>query len=373
MSDIPMVDLKLQYRNLEPQLTKAVCDSMAQAAYINGPDVAAFEGEFARFLDVPHAVGCANGTDALHIAMRALGIGTGDEVITTAFTFIATGGTISLTGATPVFVDMDEKTYNLDLDAVEAAITPRTRAILPVHLYGNPVDMTRLMDIAKRHGLAVVEDCAQSAGATWKGRKVGTIGTIGCFSFFPSKNLGCFGDGGMIVTHDEQLALRLKAITAHGSRVKYHNEILGFNSRLDTLQAAILRVKLPHLDDWNKRRRQAAQRYNDALRGSDLQLPIESEHGTHVYHQYTVRHPQRDQLKAQLQQAGIASMIYYPIPLHMQGVFSSLPFKQGQFPQSEAAAREVLSLPMYPELEEGQTRRVSDAVLSAVSAVKTPA
>jgi dTDP-4-amino-4,6-dideoxygalactose transaminase len=354
-------------------MTRVVGEAMASAAYINGPDVGLFEGEFAKYLDVPHAVACANGTDALHIALRALDIGPGDEVITTPFTFIATSGTISLSGATPVFVDIDLASYNIDPQAIEAAITPKTRAILPVHLYGNPANMDAILEIAAKHKLAVVEDCAQAAGATWRGRKVGGLGAIGCFSFFPSKNLGCFGDGGMITTRDEQLAARLRAICSHGSRVKYHNDVLGFNSRLDTIQAAILRVKLPHLDGWNKGRRAAAHRYTKQLEGSGVVVPVENESGHHVYHQYTIRHPRRDQIKDQLHKAGIASMIYYPIPLHLQKLYAHLSFKQGQFPRTEEAAGQVLSLPMYPELTEAQTARIAGTVLQAVSGVTTPA
>lgn len=372
MSQIQMVDLTVQYQTLESRFRQVMCDAMATGAYINGPDVSTFEGEFARFLEVPYAVACANGTDALHIALRALGIGPGDEVITTTFTFIATAGTISLCGATPVFVDIDETSFNLDPGEVEAAITPHTRAIVPVHLYGNPADMDRISSIAKRHGLAVVEDCAQAAGARWKGRKVGSIGTAGCFSFFPSKNLGCFGDGGMIATHDESLARRMRAICAHGSRIKYHNEVLGFNSRLDTVQAAILRVKLPHLEKWNERRREAAHRYNEALKESGIRLPAENNDGIHVYHQYTMRHSKRDTIKMHLQEAGIASMIYYPIPLHRQELYAGLGYAEGRFPRAEAAAREVLSLPMYPELTDGDTRRVAQTVLDALSCVAAP-
>lgn len=374
MSDsIPMVDLKLQYTTLEEQFKSVVCDVMASAAYINGADVGKLECEFAGYNDVPYTVACANGTDALHIAIRALGLGPGDEIITTSFTFIATSGAISMNGVTPVFVDIDPTSYNIDPSAIEAAITPRTRAIMPVHLYGNPADMDAILAIADKHKLAVIEDCAQATGATWRGRKVGTMGTVGCFSFFPSKNLGCFGDGGIITTRDEQLARRMRAIASHGSQVRYHNDILGFNSRLDTIQAAILRVKLPHLDRWNEGRRAAARRYTAALSGSGIVTPAESEHGHHVYHQYTLRHPQRDAIKDALQAAGIASMIYYPIPVHLQKLYATLPHRHGSLPQTEAAATQVLSLPMYPELTEAQTTRITETVLKAISGVATTA
>lgn len=371
--NIPMVDLKLQYTTLKERFERVVCDVMASAAYINGPAVGAFECEMAGYLDSPHAVACANGTDALHIALRALDIGPGDEVITTPFTFIATTGAVELNGATPVFVDIDLASYNIDVAAIEAAITPRTKALLPVHLFGNPANMDAIMAIADKHKLAVVEDCAQATGATWRGQKVGTIGHIGCFSFFPSKNLGCFGDGGLVVTRDEQLAQRMRQIASHGSRVRYHNDILGFNSRLDTIQAAILRVKLPHLDNWNTGRRGAAQRYTRGLADSGVVTPVETEHGVHVFHQYTLRHPRRDDIKAHLEKAGISSMIYYPIPLHLQELHAHLPYKKGQFPNTELAAEQVLSLPMYPELTDAQTTRITDAVVNALAGVTMPA
>lgn len=365
---IPMVDLKLQYQTIKSEIEPAVLQSMADAAYINGPDVGNFERDMMSFLDVKHCIGVANGTDALHIAIRALGIGPGDEVITTAFTFIATGGTISLTGARPVFVDIDPASYNIDPKAIEKAITPRTKAIVPVHLFGQAADMTAIMEIANKHGLAVVEDCAQAAGATWKGRQVGTIGTVGCFSFFPSKNLGCFGDGGMVVSNDEKLAQKIRAIASHGSRVKYHNEVLGFNSRLDTVQAAILRVKLRHLAEWNRKRQQAAAWYHEALAPLGLPLPRPvSADGTHVYHQYTIRSAARDGIRDHLQKLGIASMIYYPIPLHRQELYRGLEYGEGSFPHSEKAAGEVLSLPMYPELTRDQVQTVAAGVAEAVS------
>jgi dTDP-4-amino-4,6-dideoxygalactose transaminase len=360
---IQMVDLQLQYQNLRESIEPAVLRAMAEAAYIKGPQVGAFEKEFAAWLGTRHAIGVANGTDALHMAMRALGIGPGDEVITTAFSFIATSGTISMCGATPVFVDIEEGGFNLDPDAVEAAVTPRTRAILPVHLYGAPARMDRIMDIARRHGLSVVEDCAQAAGARFQDKAVGTIGTVGCFSFFPSKNLGCFGDGGMVVTDDDALAARLRAIGSHGSMVKYRTEILGFNSRLDTLQAAVLQVKLPHLDGWNEGRRRAAQAYSEALAQTGLVLPQPVP--GHVYHQYTVRLAERDAMQKALQAQGIASMVYYPLPLHLQPLYDQAP---GQHPRAEAAAREVLSLPMYPELTAEQVERVASTVREALGA-----
>ena len=364
-----MVDLKGQYKTIEEPVLEAVHRALSEAAYINGPDVKAFEKEFAAFLGVSHAIPCANGTDALHIAFRALGIGPGDEVITTAFTFVATAGTISLTGATPVFVDIDPETFNIDPAAIEAAITPRTKAIAPVHLFGSPADMDPIMEIARKHNLAVVEDCAQSTGATYKGRMTGTIGTIGCFSFFPSKNLGCFGDGGMVVTNDPAVAERLRPIGAHGSRVKYYNDVLGFNSRLDTLQAAILRVKLPHLAEWNQGRRAAAAMYAEALAGTGVVVPADSKTGVHVYHQYTVRHAERDRIMAHLGKVGVACAVYYPVPLHLQGMYKHLGYAEGSLPYTEAAARNVMSLPMYPELTREIVDRVAGAVRDALATV----
>ena len=368
---IPMVDLQTQYKKLEAEMKPAVEKVLSTAAYINGPDVKAFEGEMAAFLGTPHAVACANGTDALHIAMRALGIGPGDEVITTTFTFIATGGMISMAGATPVLVDIDPQSYNIDPAVIEAAITPRTKAIIPVHLFGNPAPMDEIMEIAARHNLAVIEDCAQSTGATYKGRTTGTIGTIGCFSFFPSKNLGCAGDGGMVVSNDAEIAARMRAIASHGSKVKYHNDIQGFNSRLDTVQAAILRVKLPHLAAWNKRRREVAHRYNQVLAGTGIVTPSENPDGVHVFHQYTLRHPERDRLQKVLTDAGISCMIYYPIPMHLQGMYAHLGYKEGSLPKAEAAAREVFSLPVCPELSDESIDYIGKVLREALAPAAT--
>jgi dTDP-4-amino-4,6-dideoxygalactose transaminase len=369
MNNIPMVDLQGQYRALEAELKPAVESVMASGAYVNGPDTKQFTQEFAAFLQAGHAVPCANGTDALHIALRSLDIGPGDEVITSTFTFIASAGTISLTGATPVFADIEDDSFNLDPAAVEAAVTPRTRAIVPVHLYGRPANMDRIMEISRKHKLAVVEDCAQAAGATYKGKMVGTIGTIGCFSFYPSKNLGCYGDGGMIVTGDAQLAERMRATCDHGSRERYYHDTVGFNSRLDSVQAAILRIKLRHLKTWNEGRRAAARMYGEALASSGVRLPQESADSVHVYHQYTIRHSERDRIQQQLQKAGIASAIYYPVPLHLQKTYASLGHSRGAFPVAEKATAEVLSLPMYPELTRELIDRVAGEVRAALTGV----
>lgn len=361
---IPILDLKEQYHALREEMLRAVGDVFENGAFINGPNVKALEREVAVYLGAGYGVGLNSGTDALHLALRALDIGPGDEVITTPFTFVATTEAIGIVGATPVFVDIDPQTYNIDPRSIEAKITPRTRAILPVHLYGHPAPMDEIMDIARRHDLAVVEDCAQAIGAKYKGRYVGTIGTFGAFSFFPSKNLGAYGDAGMIVTNDTALAERCVALRAHGGRVKYYHEELGVNSRLDEVQAAILRVKLPYLSRWIDARRAVAARYNEAFAQTGLQLPADPPYGRHVYHQYTIRVEDRDRFQSKLKDAGIQTMIYYPVPLHLQKVHEALAQGEGAFPHSEKAAREVISIPMFPELEPSVQDQVIAAVLS---------
>ncbi len=362
---IPILDLKEQYAGLREQILRAVNAVFESGVYINGPNVKALEGEISAYLGAPHAIGLNSGTDALHLALRALDIGPGDEVITTPFTFVATTEAIGIVGATPVFVDIDPRTYNMDTSQIEAAITPRTRAILPVHLYGCPAPMDEIMAIAKRHSLAVIEDCAQAIGATIDGRFVGTIGTFGAFSFFPSKNLGAYGDAGLLVTGDPALADRVRSLRAHGGRVKYYHEELGVNSRLDEVQAAILRVKFTHLEAWIEKRRAAAGRYTAALAASPMQVPVEPVDARHVYHQYTIRVQDRDRMQSDLQAAGVQTMIYYPVPLHLQKVHASLGLREGAFPESERAAREVLSIPMYPELRPQIQQQVVEALYTA--------
>ena len=373
---IPLCDLRIQYEALKDKIDAAVQAVCESGRYILGPNVRAFEQEMATYLGCKYAVGVGSGTDALHLALRALEIGPGDEVITTPFTFIATSEAICLVGAKPVFVDIHPRTFNMDPDLVEAAITPRTRAILPVHLYGQPSDMDRIMDIAERHGLHVVEDCAQALGASYRGRKVGTFGAAGCLSFFPSKNLGCFGDGGMVVTDDPNLYERVEYLRRHGGKVKYHHDELGLNSRLDELQAAVLRVKLPYLDHWNQLRRQHAYRYNALLAdapavtcpaelGPDgLFVPRDAGHGVNglldaVYHQYTVQLDDRDSAATQLAESGIGCFPYYPVPLHLQRVHRDAGYERGVLPQAERAARSCLSLPLFPELSEDQQTQVA--------------
>ena len=362
---IQMVDLRAQVAAIRDELDAAIGAVLESGAFLRGPFVAAFEQELADALDARFALGVGNGTDALQIAYSALGLGPGDEIITPAFTFIATAEAASLLGATPVFVDIDPATFNLDPALIEAAITERTKAIVPVHLFGQPADMDPILDIAERHGLAVIEDCAQSIGATYKGRPTGTLGDLGCLSFYPSKNLGAYGDGGAIIGNKESPFERAKMIANHGARKKYHHEIVGVNSRLDGMQAAILSVKLRHLGAWTEARQIAARTYDSLFAGCDAVTPPHRDaNGTHVFHQYTIRVPAelRDDLQAHLKSLGIPSMIYYPVPLHRLGVYEHLGYGEGSLPETERAGREVLSLPMHPELTLAQLRFIAESV-----------
>lgn len=359
---IPILDLKAQYRTIQAEIDAAVAQVLADGQFILGPNVKALEQEIAAYCECGHGVGMASGTDALRLAMDALSIGPDDEVITTPFTFIATANTISRAGARPVFVDVDPRTFNLDPKLVEPAITERTRAILPVHLYGQPADMGSFMELAARYHLAVVEDSAQAVGATCGGQKVCSFGAIGCLSFFPTKNLGAYGDAGMAVTSNPDIAERLDVLRRHGGRVKYHHERVGYNSRLDELQAAILRVKLRHLDGWTAGRQRIARRYDELLAGLPVTTPYIMPGCTHIYHQYTIRAPRRDELQAFLKQHGIGTMIYYPVPLHRQEIYAALDLPPGSFPEAERAAVEVLSLPVYPELTDEQIETVAGAI-----------
>ncbi len=363
---IPILDLKEQYHALREDMVNAVERVFEGGVFINGANVKALETEVAAYAGASYGVGLNSGTDALHLALRALDIGAGDEVITVPFTFVATTEAIGIVGAKPVFVDIDPLTYNIDPELIEAAITPRTRAILPVHLYGRPAPMERIMQIAAKHGLAVIEDCAQAIGAKIGRRSVGTFGEFGAFSFFPSKNLGAYGDAGMVVTNDSALAERARSLRAHGGRVKYYHEELGVNSRLDEVQAAVLRVKLPHLDQWIEKRRAAAARYTAAFADLGIQPPADPEGGRHVYHQYTLRVRDRDRVQRELHDAGVSTMVYYPVPLHLQKVHESLGQGRGTFPHSERAAEEVISIPMFPELRADVQNQVIAAVQNAV-------
>ena len=366
---IPMVDLKTQYRNLRNEIDKGLLDALDATQFILGPNVSAFEQEAAAFLGVKHAIAVASGTDALHLAMLAAGIGAEDEVITTPFTFIATAEAIRYVGARPVFVDIDPRTFNIDPAKIEAAVTTKTRAVLPVHLFGQPADMDAIQTVCRKHGLMVIEDCAQSFGAPIGRRMTGAIGLFGAFSFFPSKNLGCYGDGGMVTTDSPEMAERLKMLRNHGSKVRYHHSAIGLNSRLDELQAVVLRVKLKHIDSFNEERRRVARLYGKFFAGTPVLPPFEDGIGTHVYHQYTVLMEdtaRREVIMNALASREISSAIYYPIPLHRQEVFQA-EYRNVSLPVSEETAMRCMSLPIFPEMTEAQVEEVANAVLGAVT------
>jgi dTDP-4-amino-4,6-dideoxygalactose transaminase len=394
--NVPPFSLNEQLAALGEDLDQAVLQVLRSGQYIGGTVISGFEEAFARAVEVPHAVGCNSGTDALILALRGLGLGPGDEVITASFSFFATAEAISAVGATPVFVDVDPASYLIDLDQLEAAITPATRALIPVHLFGRPVDMERVCAIAARHGLKVVEDCAQATGACWAGRPVGSWGDVGCFSFFPTKNLGGAGDGGAVTCRDPQLAQTMRELAVHGMPRRYLHTVLGYNSRLDAIQAAVLAVKLPHLSRWVEQRRAIAARYRQHLAGHELvQLPEAGPEG-HSWNQFVVRVlacppgaracggaascvpsadsaafglPEsccRDWLKQQLQDAGVSTIIYYPIPIHRQPAYVELGYGPGSLPVTERLCSEVLSLPIFPELSEAQQQRVIEVLRSLV-------
>jgi len=360
---IPMVDLKRQYTSLKNEIDKAVGRALEQTQFILGPNVTALETEVAAYHGLPYAMGCANGTDALLLALRACNIGQGDEVITTPFTFIATAEVVALVGARPVFVDICPDTFNIDPDKIVDKITSRTKAIIPVHLFGHPADMDPILDIAQKHHLKVIEDCAQAFGATYQERPVGTMGDAGCFSFFPSKNLGCYGDGGMVVTRDEDIASKIRLLRNHGSAVRYYHSEVGYNSRLDEIQAAVLRVKLPLIDAANNARRANAAAYCRAMSGKDIVvLPSERSGCKHVYHQFTIRVKNRQAIAEALTSAGSASAVYYPVPLHQQDVFLKMYHPKESLPITETCAQEVLSLPMFPELTPEEIKLIADVI-----------
>lgn len=364
---IPLLDLSPEIDSLWDKINAAIQEVLCSGQFIMGPAVKAFEQEVAAYLGVKHAVGVNSCTDALVIALRALGVGTGDEVITTPFTFFATAEAVSQVGATPVFVDIDPRTFNLDPGLIEERITPRTKAILPVHLYGQAADMDPILDIARRHGLKVLEDAAQAFGSEYKGRKTGTLGEAAAFSFFPSKALGAYGDGGLIATDDDALAETARMLRVHGARKKYFNETLGYNSRLDSIQAAILRVKLPHVDAWSEARHRAARVYDKLLEGvPGLVLPYQAPDAKHVYHQYAVRilHGRRDAVRARLSEAEIDTMVYYPVPVHRLPIYADLGYR---LPVAEAAAEEVLSLPIWPQITRAVQERVAETLCQALA------
>ena len=372
MRPIQMVDLAAQYTKIKAEVDRSVLDVISSTAFINGPEVKKFESELAQYLGVKHVIACANGTDALQIAMMALDLRPGDEVITPSFTFVATVEVVALLGFKPVFAEVDRATFNIDPADIERKITPRTKAIVPVHLFGQSADMDAIMQLAKKHGLYVIEDNCQAIGSDHRSkdgsvRKTGTIGQIGVTSFFPSKNLGCYGDGGAIFTNDDAIAKRLRQICNHGSEVRYYHDVVGVNSRLDSIQAAILRVKLPHLDEYNEAREKAASIYDQAF--ADLEhvsIPARSSFCSHVFHQYTLRISggHRDGLRKHLEENGVPAMIYYPVPLHLQKAYEGYGIRKGDLPVTEELMDEVLSLPMSTELDNEQLTHITATVKS---------
>ncbi|MCK9292098.1 MAG: DegT/DnrJ/EryC1/StrS family aminotransferase [Bacteroidales bacterium] len=372
MKQYPMVDLVGQYYKIKDEVDAAIQDVIASAAFINGPAVKAFQSDLEHYLNIKHVIPCGNGTDALQVALMALGLQPGDEVITTTFTFIATAEVIALLKLRPVLVDVCPNTFNIDPHAIEKAITSKTKAIIPVHLFGQCADMDRIMAIADTHNLFVIEDAAQALGATWyakngTAKKAGTIGHIGCTSFFPSKNLGCYGDGGAVFTNDDTLAEQLRMIVNHGMKIRYYHDIVGVNSRLDSIQAAILQIKLKYLDTYADARKQAANYYNTAFEGCDkLSTPITADFTDHVFHQYTLVTHQidREALATYLKRNGIASAIYYPVPLHLQKAYLDPRYKDGDFPIAENLSETVFSLPIHTEMDEATLQYISQTVLS---------
>ncbi|MEL6321825.1 MAG: DegT/DnrJ/EryC1/StrS family aminotransferase [Cyanobacteria bacterium J06626_14] len=374
MTFIPPLDLKTQYKTIKSDVDAAVLSVLQSGQYIKGSYVERFEQEFADYSGTTYSVACNSGTDALLLAMRAFDIGPGDEVITSPFTFIATAEMISAVGATPVFVDIEPNGFNIDCHAIADKITPRTRAIIPVHLFGQPVNMSVLMDVAQAHNLIVIEDCAQATGATWQGQRVGSIGHVGCFSFYPTKNLGAFGDGGAITTNDKAIADKIRVLADHGREEGYYHKVVGVNSRLDAIQAAILSVKLKYLDQWNTRRQAVAANYSQLLAPIPrLTLPQSIDDGESIWNQYTIRITAsrgssasnaslRDDVRLALKEKGVGTAVYYPLPLHLQPVYQHLNYQVGQLPVSERAANEVLSLPMFPELSTDQQEKVMYAL-----------
>ena len=365
MTMIPMVDLKKQFQEIKEEIFEVITKILESSQYILGPHVSAFEKQVADYHGVREAIGVASCTDALHLSLDALGIGKGDEVITTPFTFFATVEAILYTSAQPVFVDVDPDTFNIDVTQLEEKITEKTKAILPVHLFGHMADMEKISGVVKKYGLKVIEDCAQSFGAELNGKKAGSYGDTGCFSFYPSKNLGGYGDGGTIILNDSVMADTIKKLRNHGSARAYVHERLGVNSRLDEIQAGILLVKLKHIDDYNRKRRQKAALYNELL-SDKVKCPVENNGAYHVYHQYTIISQKRDEIQKRLKENGVSSVVYYPIPLHLQEALKFLWYKKGDFPVAERVASEVLSLPMYPELEESAIIKIAEIIRDVV-------
>ncbi|MEK4027782.1 DegT/DnrJ/EryC1/StrS family aminotransferase [Pseudobacillus sp. FSL P4-0506] len=364
---IKMLDLSEQYQSMKKEVMAKLDEVMSSSQFILGDNVKQLEADVAKYSGVNYGVGVGNGSDAIHIALQAAGVEAGDEVITTAFTFFATGGAIARAGAVPVYVDIDPVTFNIDPAKIEAAITEKTKAIIPVHLYGQMADMEAIRHIADEYNLVVIEDAAQAIGAKQNGKSVGELGTAATYSFFPTKNLGGYGDGGMIVTNDEELAEKARVIRVHGSKPKYYHHVLGYNSRLDEMQAAILNVKFPYLDKWSHSRRERAAYYTDQLETKlegIVQTPVQKQGNYHVFHQYTLRVPKRDELQQYLKEKGVATMVYYPQPLHVQPVFKELGYEEGDLPETEKAAKEALSLPMYPELKQDDQDYIIEKIVA---------
>jgi dTDP-4-amino-4,6-dideoxygalactose transaminase len=364
MADIkvPYLDLKAQYRSIKSEIDEAIARVLESCQFVLGPEVAAFENEFAAYCATTDCIAVNSGTSALHLALLAAGVGPGDEVITVPFTFVASVATILYTGAKPVLVDIEPRTFNMNPAAIQAAISPRTKAIMPVHLYGHPADMDFIMDVARKLGLIVIEDAAQAHGARYKGRPVGSIGDIACFSFYPAKNLGAYGEGGAVTTSNPAYAEKIRSLRDWGQDRKYHHVLHGYNYRLEAVQGAILRVKLRHLETWTEARRRIVEKYGDLLADADVVLPVEMEWARHVYHLFTVRSKNRDATQAALLNQGIQTGVHYATPVHLQPAYQDLGYGLGSLPESEKTAKEVLSLPMYPELTDAQLETVAEAL-----------
>lgn len=357
---IPFVDLKAQYQSIKPEIDAAVGRVLESSQFVLGPEVAAFEKQFAAYCQTRHAMGVNSGTSALHLALLAAGVGAGDEVITVSMTFVATAAAIAYVGARPVFVDVDPLSYTMDVNQIEAKITKRTKVIMPVHLYGQSADMDPIVELARRHGLVVIEDAAQAHGAEYRGKRVGSIGDLGCFSFYPGKNLGAYGEGGAITTDRDDLAKRIRMLRDWGQETKYHHVLLGFNYRMEGIQGAILGVKIKHIEDWNEARRRTAARYDSLLKG--VVVPTQMDYARHVYHVYAVLAENRDEIATKLKDAGVATGIHYPIPVHLQECFAHLGYQRGDLPVTERVADMELSLPMFAELTQEQSHRVAAAL-----------
>ncbi len=355
---VPYLDLPAQMRPIRKEIDAAISRALDNCSFCLGPDVVQFEKDFATYCGAEHCVAFNSGTSALHVAMLLMNVGPGDEVITTPTTFVATSWAISYTGARPVFVDIEDPTFNMDPALIAKAITPKTKAVMPVHLYGHPFDVDPILDVCKKHNLPLVEDAAQAHGARYKGRMIGTFGAVSCFSFYPGKNLGAYGEGGGLVTNDASLAARARALREHGSTVRYYHDEVGFNYRMEGIQGAVLGVKLKHLDAWTRERRRLAARYHELLADTPLQLPREAAYAESACHLYVVRHPDRDNLKKHLDANKIGCALHYPVPLHLQKCYENLGYKPGDFPVAEKAARQCLSLPVYPELGDARVERV---------------